>query len=134
MRKRIGHSHYIGPQTRQVNFGGNSQIQGRNEFKNKEFPCLLYPYWYKKDNLFWEFPQEKMSKNLRNPMSGGGYHKFLDSPLRVKHILSNRTEHQGEIHNLRYDHTCQKFNHLYVYERNKMSKWNNTKKMTISKY
>ena len=52
--------------------GGNSQIQGRNEFKNWEISCLLYPYGYKKDNLFWEFPQEKISKNFGNPVSSLG--------------------------------------------------------------
>ena len=41
--------------------------------------------------------------------------------------LSSSTEHKGEVHNLRYDHTCQKCNHLYFYERNKMSKWNTNK-------
>ena len=45
------------------------------EFKNWEFPCLLYLYGYKKDILFWKFPKVKMSKNFGNlTFSLGGSH------------------------------------------------------------
>ena len=62
------------------------QIQGSNEFKNWEFPCLLYTYGYKKDDLFWEFSQEKMSKHFGNPESSGGGGRgdtinFWNSPI-----------------------------------------------------
>ena len=73
----------VDPKGEKQFFIGNSQIQDRNEFRNWEFPCPLYPYGYKKDNLFWEFPQEKMSKLFGNPMSswGGGTINFWNSPL-----------------------------------------------------
>ena len=79
--KKIGNSQSTLKKT-SIFWGENSQIQGRTEFKNWEFQYLLYPYFYKKYNLFWEFPQEEMSKYFGNPMSSlGGAIIFWNSPF-----------------------------------------------------